>query len=211
MDRKLLFAMLAALLLAFLVSAGVLQWMSGLPPQRSGGVVDQFNGLIFWAASITALMIATARVQPLWKLFFWLLVCAGLAALAIDEVFEFHEQTQFQVGDDDFIKFVFWIIACAGVYLIYRLIAPSRAAMTALTVGLAFTTLWLISDLGDGDLFTLPIPLQTLQWIEEYMEMLATASYLTGLLFHYQDELFAAAGEHRPSSPAGGGVEAGRW
>jgi hypothetical protein len=188
MNRNVFFIGLALFYAVFLICAGLLQLRSGLPPEKGGGATDQFNGALIWTTSVVALLIACVRPWPAWKLLFWLAVSAGFAAFAIDEVFEFHEQTRYHVGDDDYSKIAMWAVACFGVFLIYRVARPAREATAALIIAVGFTTLWLLVDLGDGDFFTIPIPLRNLFWIEEYIEMLASMFYLTALLLHYQNE-----------------------
>lgn len=201
MNRSALFALLTLFFGVFLVCAGLLQIYSGLPPQKSGAI-DQLNGALLWASSILTLLIAAQSTRPAWRLLFWLAMSAGFGALAIDEVFEFHESTKFSLGDDDYIKIIAWGCAAIGVYLIWHLSRPARAVVTALMTGFAFTTLWLLSDMGDGDFFTIPIPPANLLWLEEYFELLAAQFYLTGFLLHYQDLIAAApAGTQAPLAP----------
>jgi hypothetical protein len=193
MNRNVLLVLLALFFSVFMICAGLLQLRSGLAPQKSSAVIDHFNGALLWFTSFMALLIAATRPRPDLKFLFWLGVCAGFSALAIDEVFEFHERTRHALGDDDYIKMLAWAAAFVGVFMIYRVAKPARMVMQALVIGLGFTTLWLLSDLGDGDFFTIPIPLATLFWLEEYFELLASQFYLTALILHYQDEFVAVS------------------
>jgi hypothetical protein len=196
MNRSTMYILLALFFSVFLICAGLLQLRAGMPPQKEGGPLDHMNGGLLWVASVLALMIASTRPRLDRMLLFWLVFSAGFGALAIDEVFAFHEETRFYVGDDDYIKIVAWAVAGAGVFLIYYVARPARAVISALLMAFGYTTLWLLSDLGDGDFFTIPIPLQTLFWLEEYFEILASMFYVTAFLIHYQDEFAAAAARH---------------
>lgn len=212
--RHLLFVLLALFFSVFLICAGLLQLRSRFPPQMEGGPLDQLHGALLWATSFMALFIASARRRADLKCFFWLCVSAGFAALAIDEVFHFHESTQLSLGDDDYIKIAAWGSAFAGAYVICRVARPARTVITALVIALAFQTLWLLSDMGDGDFFTVPlVPLQTLYWVEEYLEIMASMFYLTALFVHYEDELAIASVQRAwqaGSTAAGGSTAATR-
>ncbi|MCI3952997.1 MAG: hypothetical protein K0R53_2495 [Burkholderiales bacterium] len=51
--------------------------------------------------------------------------------------------------------------------------------------------------MGDGDFFTVPlVALQTLYWIEEYLEIMASMFYLTALFVHYRDDFATASVPH---------------
>lgn len=186
MNRSALFPLLALFFGVFLVCAGLLQIRSGLPAGRSGAL-DQFNAALLWASSIVTLLIAAESLRPRWRLLFWLGLSAGFGALAIDEVYEFHEATASSAGDDDYIKVLAWGFTGVAVYAICRISRPAKAVVTALASGFAFTTLWLLADLGDGDVFTIAIPLANLWWLEEYFELLAAQFYLTAFLLLYRD------------------------
>lgn len=197
MSHGRLFALLALFYAVFLVCAGLLHHRSGFSPLKGGGALDQFNAAMLWGTSVLALLI-TVQQTTRWKTLFWLAVSAGFGALAIDEAFEFHEDTRHSLGDDDYIKVAAWSAALAGAFAIVRVGRVSREVTAGLLAALAFQTLWLLSDLGDGDLFALPVELRTLQWMEEYFELLASQFYLTALVVHYREIL----GEGRASVPA---------
>lgn len=196
-SRHLLFALLALFFSVFLICAGLLQLRSRIAPQTEGGPLDQMNGALLWATSLMGLFIASARQRADLRCLFWLCVSAGFAALAIDEVFQFHEGTRFSVGDDDYIKIAAWGCALSGAYVICRVAQPTRTVIIAFVIALTFQTLWLLSDMGDGDFFTVPlVPLQTLYWIEEYLEIMASMFYLTALFVHYRDDFATASVQH---------------
>lgn len=187
MDRGRLFVLLALFFVVFELCAGLLQVRSGLPPEKSGAI-DQFNAALLWASSILGLLIAE-RSAPAWRVVFWLCVSAGFGALAIDEVYEFHEGTKISHGDDDYIKVLAWGCAVVGVWLIRLISRPVAAMSGSLAAALVCTTLWLLADMGDGDFFTAPIPLSNLLWLEEYFELFASMAYLTAFVVHYRESL----------------------
>jgi hypothetical protein len=201
MQRSGLFMLLALFYAVFLICAGLLHLSTGHPPIKGGGVLDQFNSAILWVTSVIALLIAAERAKPAWKVLFWLAVSAGFAALAIDEVTEFHEATRHSWGDDDYIKMLAWTCAGIGAYAICHVAQPARAVAGSLAIAFAFQTLWLLSDLGDGDFFSVPIELARLQWLEEYFEILASQFYLTALILHYQDLRGPVAAQGRRWQP----------
>jgi len=173
----------------FLISAVLLQIAEHEPPTKSGTVVDQFNSTLLWVASVLALVIATERPRPVWKVAFWLGATATFAALAIDEVYEFHEETRLSLGEDDYAKMLFWLAGVFGAFLICRVARPTREVVGALVLAVACQSLWLLADMGDGDFFTLPIPRPNLLWSEELLEILASQCALSALLLHCRNTL----------------------
>ena len=190
-NDTILIALLGLFFGTVLVIAAALQVWLDESPATPGTGTDRFNSVLLMATSVLALLIASEHARPLWKLLFWLGVTAALAALAIDEVFEFHEETQQIVEDDDYIKMVAWACAGAGAFLIYRLERPVRIATRALIAAFIFQTLWLLSDLGDGDYFSVPLSDSTLSWSEEFLEILSTEACLFALIFIYRSLLTA--------------------
>ena len=69
--------------------------------------------------SITSILFAALRFSSKSKCLLWLAISAAADAFAIDEVFEFHERTKYIVGDDDYIKMVFWFIAGVCSCILY--------------------------------------------------------------------------------------------
>jgi hypothetical protein len=184
-QQRTLLSLLALFYIVYLICAILLQIRSSEPPNTPGSVFDILTGSLLWVISITALLFASLRFGQNSIFFLWLLVSAAAGALAIDEVFEFHEKTKSVVGDDDYIKILFWFSTAIGSYILYRLERPSRRVVLMFLTGYLIHTLYLIADLGDGDFFTLPIPMDVLHWIEEILEMLFLQMYLAGFLMCY--------------------------
>ncbi|MFC1660546.1 hypothetical protein ACFL3S_03630 [Gemmatimonadota bacterium] len=166
----------------FLACAIRLQVRSGELPSYGGGVFDIFTSTVLWLGSITAILIAATRHRSLMRFVTWLGASAAAGALAIDEVFEFHEETRFIIGDDDYIKILMWLAAGMGMALLYRLERPARAVVAVFLLGFLFHTLYMVVDMGDGDFYLLPLSINVSVWAEELLEILSNLAYLTGLL-----------------------------
>ena len=157
------------------------QILSGASPSDESSPLEFFTRGLLWMLSLTCLLIANRHRS--WKLAFWLAGCAALAALAIDERFEFHEQTGRRGWfDDDWFKIVGWGCAAAVLYTIVRIERPSRFALGAIIVGYVFHTIYIFVEMGDGEFFKLPFERNALAWWEEISELLFLCSYLVGFV-----------------------------
>ena len=162
------------------------QILSGLSPANESGPLEFFTQSLLGMLSLTCLIIANRHRS--WKLAFWLAGCAALLALAIDERFEFHEQTGRRGWfDDDCFKIVSWACAAAVLYTIVRIERPARLAIGAIIVGYVFHTMYIFFEMGDGEFFKLPLAKRTLRWCEEISELLFLASYLAGFVLIHLD------------------------
>jgi hypothetical protein len=168
----------------YIACAILLQLESGELPSTPGTAIDKLTGSLLWMMSIVAILLAVQRLGSPLKILLWLTVSAAAGALAIDEVFEFHERTKSIVGDDDYIKIVFWACAAIGSYVLYKVEKPTKTVAIVFISGFLFQTLYLLVDTGDGDFYSLPIPIAILHWMEEILETLAMQGYLAGLLLH---------------------------
>lgn len=173
---------LAAFLVVFTGFAIVLQVQSGEPPETSGSVIDVFNSALFWMVAVLAIIMASARTQRRGAFVAWVAASAAAAGLAIDEVFEFHERTRQVIGEDDWSKIVMWGGAVAALAILWRLEHLTRGAKTSLFVGISLHTAYLLSDLGDGDFFDIPVSESALAWAEEILEFLAMQAYLVAVV-----------------------------
>ncbi len=157
------------------------QILSGICPSNESGPLEFFTQGLLWMLSLTCLL--TANRHRSWKLAFWLAGCAALAALAIDERFEFHEQTSRRGWfDDDWFKIVSWGCAAWVLYTIVRMERPSRFAIGAIIVGYVFHTVYIFVEMGDGEFFTLPFERKSLRWVEEIAELFFLSTYLMAFL-----------------------------
>lgn len=139
-------------------------------------------------ASMIALLTAALRYPDIKRFVLWLAVCGGAAALAIDEMFEIHEQTVYIFGEDDYIKIVMMLVAVAGLYLLYTIEKPSKKVIQFFAVGFMLHLCYLTVDFGDGDFFQLPISDDVSHWAEEIFEMLAIQTYFAGLIVFYMTQ-----------------------
>lgn len=184
-QQRILLSLLLLFYVVFLMCAILLQLRSGESPSRPGTVFDIFSGSILWMLSISSILIATLRFNSKPKFLLWLAISAAAGALAIDEIFEFHEKTTRIVGDDDYFKIISWLIAGIGSYILYAVERPTKKIALVFVTGYLFHTLYLVVDMGDGDFFSLPFSTTVLIWAEEILETLALQGYLAGFLLHY--------------------------
>jgi len=184
-QQRILLSLLLLFYVVYLICAVLLQIRSDEPPNTPGSVFDILTGSVLWVISITALVLASLRFNSKSTFLLWLVISAAAGALAIDEVFEFHEKTRNVVGDDDYIKMVFWLLTGIGSYILYRVERPAKKIVLVFLAGYLIHTLYLLADLGDGEFFTLPLSLDVLHWVEEILEMLFLQTYLTGFLLYY--------------------------
>ncbi len=75
-----------------------------------------------------------------------------------------------------------WVGAVAAVTVLWRLEHLTRGIKIALLTGIGFQTAYLVTDLGDGDFFLIPIADSALRWSEEIFELLAMQAYLTAVV-----------------------------
>ncbi len=166
----------------FMICAIILQIRDGELSPSYASVFDLFCGGLLWIASFIALLVAADRVAFPVKFTMWLTVSALAGALAIDELFEFHERSSEVIGDDDYIKALIWLFAGVGLYTIYRLENPPIFVRRLFIVGFIVQTAYLLVDAGDGDFYVLPVPKGIATWTEEILELLFVQCYLAGLV-----------------------------
>ena len=168
--------------IAFIIFIAVwFQILSGMSPSNESGPLEFFTQGLLWMLSLTCLLIANRHRS--WKLAFWLAGCVALMLLAIDERFEFHEQTGRRGWfDDDWFKIISWVCAAVVLYTIVRIERPARFAVGAIIVGYVFHTTYIFFEMGDGEFFRLPYQRITLWWWEEISELLFLSSYLVGFV-----------------------------
>lgn len=191
-QQSILIYLLLLFYLVYLICAILLQIRSNKPPSAGGCAFDVFTGSLLMIISLIAIIIATQLYDNILKLLFWLVVSTSAGALAIDEWFEFHEYTDrtfggwWAFGEDDYIKIALWLSACVGIYILYKVEKFSPKILFVLLIGLLFHSIYLITDMGDGEFFTLPFSNKVLMWTEEIMELLFVKSYLAAILLFHQ-------------------------
>jgi hypothetical protein len=170
----------------YCLTAAVTQAFSEIPPWEEGAPMDFFTAGLLWMLSLIGLLMADSVQTKGVRSTLWLAASAGLALLALDELFGFHEQTSKIVGNDDHIKVLQWFAAGGAMYLINRFEVSSFRIKTALVTGFIVHGFYILVDVGDGDYFTMPlISVLQLKWMEEYFELFALTAYCVGLLCLY--------------------------
>lgn len=169
-------------LICFVAAGIVSQVYSGIHPTKDYSPLDYFTGGALWAASALALVMALSYLQRPFRMICWLGGCMGLSLLAIDEFMGMHEATQDIVGDDDHSKVALWAIMPFALFTVWRLERPGTLIGAVFLLGFALQTLYLTVDIGDGDYFTLPVALATLQWTEDISELFFVSTYLGAFL-----------------------------
>lgn len=154
---------------------------SSLSPWVDGAPIEYFTGSLLWLLSVICLV--TASRYPLLRLRFlgWMLASAGLGALALDEIFALHEISGDLGGDDDYFKVGSWAAAAVALLMACRSERPSRLHMGAIALGYLFHSMYILVELGDGDLFQITFASKTvLLWAEEYLELFFLSCYFFG-------------------------------
>ena len=191
---------MVAFLVCFVSAAIVSQIYSGIPPTKDHSPYDYFTGGALWMASVICLIMATTYMQVPWRMLFWLAGCMALALLAIDEFMAVHESTLKVVGDDDHSKAILWAGTPIGLYLITRVERAPLQIVGIFAVGFLFHTVYIATDVGDGDYFSLPFELTTLQWTEDTCELLFVCTYLLAFMIMLSDKCQAFVPAARPDT-----------
>lgn len=168
-------------LVPYFAATTVFQLRSDFAINMEGSPFDRMNGGLLWLASSMALMNAVLRNDDLKRSALWLLGCAAIGVVALDELFALHEHSIQVTGDDDHPKILLFLCAVAGVFILNKLESLNRKAFWLIVAGLSAHFIYLMVDMGDGDYFTIPVSKQTLRWFEEYLELTASALYFSAL------------------------------
>ena len=164
----------------YLLVATIFQVLSHKPPWQDASPIEYFTGGILWMLSLTCLLIACHYTSSRSRLIFWLMSCAALSVLAIDEIFAFHERPEQQgLFNDDYFKVICWLATAFVFRLVFRMEEPSLTARRAIFTGYLFHSLYILVELGDGEFFRIPfLSIRLLKWSEEFFELFFLASYL---------------------------------
>lgn len=183
---------------SYIASSAFFQLRSEVPPWVDGAPIEYFTGGILWMSSLIGLLMAGLLIGRGWRGWLWLGVSAGLAFLALDELFTFHEQTSKFLGNDDHVKVLLWLFAGGVLYLVDRFDISSLKTKSAFIIGYVIHGLYLLSDVGDGDYFSIPlISMSQLRWTEEYLELFSLTAYCMGLILLYTNT-FRTTMRHNP-------------
>lgn len=181
-DRRLLVIMIAYFCVLEVV-ATIFQRRSGLAPWVDGGPIEHFTSSVLWIMSFVCIWHASALLGRTPRAWLWFLASAAAGILSIDEYFAFHERSSRVVGDDDHIKVAQLLVAGAALLFMNRIERWSPIVKKTIAAGYAIHILYILCDLGDGDLMKIPFFTVTqLRWIEEYLEMSSLAGYTMGIV-----------------------------
>lgn len=171
--------LLAMFLISYMACAAFFQSRGTVPMWSDMAPIEFFTSSLLWVLSFVCLLTSTKHEWFTGRFLFWAVSSAGLALLAMDERFAQHERTAELVGDDDYFKIAAWIAAGVALYVVCRLERPRRSLMIILGVGYALHLMYLLVDLGDGEIFRIPyFETTTLRRSEEVFELLFLSSYL---------------------------------
>ena len=152
------------------------------PPWVDGSPIEYFTGSLLWSSSILSLIISGTRSAA--RRVTWLAISAGLAVLAIDEMFLLHEHLANIVGDDDHYKLVQWITTGFALWYLRKMENAPAETNWSFLIGYLIHTVYVAVDFGDGDYYTIGFAsIEVLGWVEEYLELLALAAYFIGVLY----------------------------
>ncbi len=199
--------MIALFIFAFVGSATIFQIYDELPPWRDRSAIDMMNGGMIWMLSALALVMAILRADQPMKAGIWLLGTAALGLVAIDELMGLHERAR-HIRDDDDPKIAMAVGAGIALYVLIRTESLRGRALRFLLLGFAVHVLYLLSDLGDGDFFTIALPIDTLRWIEEYLEVTAMCCYFVAFVTIVVNAKQPLAAPARAAAPVAAPAEA---
>jgi len=178
--RQLTIVFLIAFVACYVLCAIFFQIASSEPPWNERSPIEFFTRGLLWMLSLTCMLIASHDTSSRFKIIFWMMSCAALFVLAIDERFAFHERPE-RLGlfNDDYFKVILWFGTALVFRHIFHLTNPSHMVRCALIIGYLFHSLYILVEIGDGDFFRLPfVSSHSLKWSEELFELFFLSSYL---------------------------------
>lgn len=145
----------------------------------------------------------------------WLLLAAGLAALAIDERFALHERLRDGVlaprgvtipflpwvGPGDFLLLAVGLVGLAVLPMVWRAIGPDAGARRALLVGVGLAVVAVGMDSIDPTTWTTSVE-RVEQTVEEVIELASALALLAAVALHLLGRLDAAVSAARHDTTA---------
>lgn len=145
----------------------------------------------------------------------WLLLAAGLAALAIDERFALHERLRDGVlaprgvtvpflpwvGAGDFLLLAVGLVGLAVLPMVWRAIGPDAGARRALLVGVGLAVVAVGMDSVDPTTWTTSAE-RVEQTVEEVVELASALALLAAVALHLLGRLDAAVSAARHDTTA---------
>lgn len=183
MDRPLRrFASPGFLLTGYVLCAAL--WAgTDITAYADGAVFERFVAGVLWVTCVVCLLIARARRA--WIRAVWVAVALGFATLALDELLMWHEQAAdaMELGTNDHLQVLQLGVAAAGLLGLDWLERLPTASRWRLAGGFGLHVLWILTEVGDGDYFRIPVePVEVLWVAGEYLEFGALIFYLLGLM-----------------------------
>ncbi|MGI9665626.1 MAG: hypothetical protein ACR2N2_00800 [Acidimicrobiia bacterium] len=172
--------LLAGFLIVYAVSALVTQVISSTDASEEGSPVEAFTSGLLWILAMYGLVKVAESLTSTGRLWFWLLFTAAMGALAVDEIIGVHERVE-PVTNDDWPKVFLWVLTPVVLWFIARIERAPLDSKIAMAAGWLLQTCYLLVELGDGEVFSLPGATGTLKNAEEAFELLFLAFYVYAL------------------------------
>ena len=163
---------------AFVLTAVAVQALSSRPPSSEDAPIESFTTGLLFMLSLVAFLRAMSEVGNVKLSALWLASSGALALLAIDEFVAIPERSERVGVNDDWVKVVMWIGAAFYLSIVARLERTSAASRRGMVIGYLFHSLYILVETGDGEFFSLPLPIDVLKWAEEVFELLFLSGYL---------------------------------
>lgn len=177
-------ALLAAFLTVYVVCALVAQTIAstqrGISPSEEGAPIEAFTSGLLWIIAMYGLVRASQSLETGRRTAFWLVFTAAIGALAVDEIIGVHEATE-PGFNDDWVKVVLWIATPLVLYYLARIERAPRISRIAMLIGYVLQTAYLVVEIGDGEVFSLPFSTDRLKTSEEVFELLFLTAYAFAL------------------------------
>ena len=174
--------LIPAFFLAYAMACGVFQYISKIPPWVDGSPVDILTGSMIWMTCLIALIMASLTSGRFWQSLMWLAGAAALGVVALDELFGMHEHAA-KLRDDDDPKILMALGAGVALAVLVKVQKLRGAPLHLLATGFVIHTLYLLSDLGDGDFFDIRFGnADGLRIAEECLEFSAMGCYLAAFV-----------------------------
>lgn len=173
------------------IFANVAQLFSIVPINVDGNYFDYFTALILWFLSFFSLRLSLRIDLAVQRRLFWFAACLGLAALAFDEVFAFHENIMANhvKADDDYFKVFLLFGASIALYIVFRIEQFTGKQNKLIIIGYIFHVIYIlieiIDDLGIGIDVTMK---GFLHYLEEELEFIFLSFYLIAFSQTFESE-----------------------
>ncbi|SFP16538.1 hypothetical protein [Tranquillimonas alkanivorans] len=174
------FSLIALFSVGHVVTAIALQSVSHVAPWVDGSPLNVMNGTLLSISAALALLMALLTTAAPTRAVPWLVAGLVFAAVAVEEVFPLEALAEQLRGDG--AKVGLAVLTAFAISLTVRSPFVPGRAVALLGLGYGAQLNFLLVELGDGTLFTLPgFSLQELRLLEEYLEFGAASLYFAGI------------------------------